>query len=316
MGWSRWLTASTASNRLGHFATYCWAQGWNTRSTGNQHSTIKLKLASIRWFHRCYKDRRLDSTPRLELLLRGIKRLSTPRRKKQPLTPPFLRLLYRSLSMAKPRQRLLWGSIVIGYFFLLRRSEFLKIGKTRHFYCLKTCNIYFSDDNGRKVNSGIATSVTMGLEGAKNDQFGRGAWRTMNSSGDKLLCPLKGLRHVLRARKLLHQDSNPHLCATLTAQEVAAAIKSTARSIGVPAASYSSHSIRIGGATALASGGADKLAIKHLGRWLSNCYEEYPRLAATHSSGLSQRMVQRGQVITRGKPRTTMGPLATPSTRQ
>ncbi|KAK1942296.1 hypothetical protein P3T76_006618 [Phytophthora citrophthora] len=288
MGWSRWLTQSTASRRLGYFATLCWAGGWNNSCIGNQHSTIQLKLASIRWFHRRYKNFSLTISPRLEFLLKGIKRLSAPRRKKQPLTPPFLRLLYRSLDISNPRQRLLWGSIVIGYFFLRRRSEFLQIGKTRRFFCLKTRNAFFSDDNGKRVTRNKATSVTIGLEGAKNDQFGRGAWRTMNRSGDKLLCPLRGLQHILRARKLLKCQADRHLCGTLTSQEVVATIKRTAKMIGVPASNYSSHSFQIGGATALI-----KLSIKFLGRWLSNCYEDYPRHAAAASKGLSRQMVQR-----------------------
>ncbi|KAE8882773.1 hypothetical protein PF010_g8201 [Phytophthora fragariae] len=40
------------------------------------------------------------------------------------------------------------------------------------------------------------------------------------------------------------------------------------------------------------AGGADKLAIKLLGQWASNCYEEYPKHSAKSSTGLSRRMVQ------------------------
>ncbi|OWY94686.1 hypothetical protein PHMEG_00035511 [Phytophthora megakarya] len=226
-----------------YFATYCWTGGWNTQHNRNQHSTIKLKLASIRWYHRRHKNISLSTSPRFELLLQGIKRLSDPRRKKQPLTPPFLRVLYRSLDLTRPRQRLLWGSVIIGYFFLLRRSEFLKVGKTRRFFCLKTANAFFSDDNGRRVKCRLATSVTIGLEGANNDQYGRGAWRTMSVAGDKLLCPIEGLKHILAARRQLNSTSKRHLCASLTAGEVVDVIKNTARTIGVPAANYSSHSI-------------------------------------------------------------------------
>ncbi|KAF1792099.1 hypothetical protein GQ600_27887 [Phytophthora cactorum] len=41
---------------LGYFATFCWAQGTNRHNKDNQHSTIILKLASINWFHRRYRD--------------------------------------------------------------------------------------------------------------------------------------------------------------------------------------------------------------------------------------------------------------------
>ncbi|ETK80462.1 hypothetical protein L915_13867 [Phytophthora nicotianae] len=63
--------------------------------------------------------------------------------------------------MSKPRQHLLWGSVTIGYFFLLRRTEFLKTGKTRRLFGLKTINAFFSDDNGKMVARNAATSVTI-----------------------------------------------------------------------------------------------------------------------------------------------------------
>ncbi|EEY64408.1 uncharacterized protein PITG_21748 [Phytophthora infestans T30-4] len=137
----------------GYFATVSWAHGANRYQRGNQLGTINLKLASVKWFHRRYKDLTLPATPRLAMLLQGIKRLSSPKRKKQPLTMPFLRLLRRSLDFSKPRQRLLWGSILIGFFFMLRRSEYLMIDHTRHFYCLKNSNAFFSDKDGQEVGS-------------------------------------------------------------------------------------------------------------------------------------------------------------------
>jgi hypothetical protein len=299
MGWSRWLTSRNASRRLGYFATHCWAQGTNKDNKGNQHSSILLKIASIKWFHRCYRDLQLPTTPRLTLLLQGIKRLSSPKQKKQPITTPFLRLLRRTLDFSRPRQRLLWGCVLIGYFFMLRRSEFLRIGHRRHFYCLKNRNAFYSDKHGKQVKFRSATSVTIGLEGAKNDQYGRGAWRTMHASGDDSICPLRGLHHVKKARRDLHLHPEAHLCGDLTSQAVTQAIKRTARLAGVPPSKYSTHSIRIGGSTALVAGGADRLSIKLLGRWASNCFEEYPRQSAKASAGLSTRMVQHRESITR-----------------
>ncbi|KAE8978824.1 hypothetical protein PF011_g23090 [Phytophthora fragariae] len=62
-------------------------------------------------------------------------------------------------------------------------------------------------------------------------------------------------------------------------------------SIGAPTANYSTHSIRSGGATALLNGKTDSLSIKRLGRWMSNCFEGYPVMAAKATIGLARRMV-------------------------
>ncbi|EGZ05625.1 hypothetical protein PHYSODRAFT_348619 [Phytophthora sojae] len=234
--------------------------------------------------------------------MQGIKRVSDPVTKKQPITPAFLRLLHRSLDTSQPRSRLLWGSVLLGYFFLLRRSEYQRDGSRRHPFCLKTTNAYFSDKTGCPTSERAAVSVTIGLAGSKNDQYGRGAWRTMHATDDPLLCPKQALHHILRARQELSYDRSVHLCADLDAAEVNRALKALATRIGVPPTRYSTHSIRAGGATALLNGRADSLSIKLLGRWMSNCYESYPVLAAQATVSLSQQMIQDDQEL-RPSPR-------------
>ncbi|ETI54780.1 hypothetical protein F443_02479 [Phytophthora nicotianae P1569] len=97
----------------------------------------------------------------------------------------------------------------------------------------------------------------------------------MHKSEDPIICPVAPLKHILRAREEVADDSI-FLCGETTSADVATALKATATSAGVSAANYSTHSIRIGGATALLTGEASRLSIKLLGRWLSNCFEHYP----------------------------------------
>lgn len=127
-------------------ATYCWAFGWNRKHQGNKFSTISLKLTSVRWYHQRYISIEIPWSPQLRILLKGIQRLSDPVLKKQPVIPAFLRLLRRRLDFMRPLQRLIWGSIVLGFFFLLRRSEYIKIGAKQHDYCLRTTDVFFSDE--------------------------------------------------------------------------------------------------------------------------------------------------------------------------
>ncbi|OWZ06505.1 hypothetical protein PHMEG_00021235 [Phytophthora megakarya] len=242
------------------------------------------------WTNLRYMGLDLSASPEFTILLQGIKRLSPSVHKLQPITPAFLRLLRLQLDFNKPQERLLWGTILIGFFFLLRRSEYLLLGSSRHSYCLKRKNVFFSDSHGRQTSVALADSVTIGLEGAKNDQYGRGAWRTMHASGDPIICPVVALQHVLEARVATGSNTE-FLCGEVSAADVSKALKSVARTVGVPQANYSTHSIRIGGATALLSGGASHLAIKLLGRWISSCFEEYRIQAAESTRSLAQRMV-------------------------
>lgn len=113
----------------------------------------------------------------------------------------------------------------------------------------------------------------------------------MHQSGDRLLCPVRALKHVMSARIGLNATQHQYLCLDLDVKTVSEALKETARRAGVPPVNYSTHSLRSGGATALLTGRADSLAIKLLGRWISRCYEEYPVQAAASTKDLSSRMI-------------------------
>eukprot|EP00644_Phytophthora_capsici_P000692 jgi/Phyca11/109227/e_gw1.16.465.1 len=261
MKWSEWLSTDEKDNstKLGLFAIYCWRYGWHAKQRGNQYGTIQLKLSSIRWYHKTFAGTKIKHSPDFDVLMRGIQRVSDPLLKKQPITPAFLRLLFRRLDFTRPRSRLLWGAVLLAYFFLLRRSEYLLVESGRHAYCLTASDAYFSSGEGERVLYKRAVAVMIGLAGAKNDQFGRGSWRTMHATGDKVLCPTKALYHLQRARKELGCDSAKYLCVNLTAEEVTRTFKTLASSIGVSPDKYATHSIRIGGASALLSGEADNL---------------------------------------------------------
>ncbi|EGZ13287.1 hypothetical protein PHYSODRAFT_335049 [Phytophthora sojae] len=150
------------------------------------------------------------------------------------------------------------------------RQWYLVVESGRHQYCLKSEHAHFADRQGARVHYLAAEAVTIGLAGAKNDQ---------------------ALYHVLRARAELRQNAAPNLCVDLRAGEVSDRLKAVASSIGVDPHQYATHSVRIGGATALLSGEADGLAIKLLGRWLSNTYESYPVLGPEATLGLSSHMI-------------------------
>lgn len=253
-------------------------------------STQQTIIYSFLWYHLRFAGSSITRSPDLRILLQGIKRLSDPTKKKQAITPAFLRVLRRSMNLNLPHQRLLWGSVLLPYFLLLR-SEYLLVNKQRAFYSLENNDVLFNDSRGNQLIESVATAVTIGLSGAKNDQFGRGAWRTMHRSGDPTLRPVRALKHIRHARRALGMEHSRLLSVNLDANTVATAIKKAASSAGVPAENYSTHSIPIGGATALLNGKAESLSIKLLGRWVSRVFEDYPVQAASATTDLASRMI-------------------------
>ena len=103
-------------------------------------------------------------------LMTGIKRMTNPVTKKHPLTPKMLRALKSQMNMDDPKHQLTWGGLVLGYFFLLRRSEYLKMdGKWFH-YVLRLGDIRFYNANEDECSACTATMLGIPLKGAKSNQ--------------------------------------------------------------------------------------------------------------------------------------------------
>lgn len=76
----------------------------------------------------------------------------------------------------------------------------------------------------------------------------------------------------------------------VTSSELAAIIKAGVELSGHNPARFSTHSVRIGGATALLNAGADRLKIKLMGRRLSNAFEAFPVLSIDGSADFARLM--------------------------
>jgi hypothetical protein len=99
---------------------------------------------------------------------------------------------------------------------------------------------------------------------------------------------------VQQAHCLQLRDSDL-LCTASKTKSISSTDMTTAiRQAAVDAAenpdNYGTHSLRSGGATALFAAGVDRLAIKHLGRWRSDCYEQYARTDNVTLKGIAAAM--------------------------
>ncbi|EGZ06865.1 hypothetical protein PHYSODRAFT_565763 [Phytophthora sojae] len=267
----------------------------NRRQQDNSYGTICAKLCAVRWRHRFEHGYDPGVTAHHALLLRGIRRFTNPVVKQQPLSPSLLRQIYTLLDIYRPKYQLLWGGLLLAYFFLLRRSEYLYIGKKFHPFVLRLSDIQFCDNEGQAIKPRKASIVGILLRGAKNNQFGREEFRFQHASGDSLLCPVRAARWIKTAAKRLGtRPDEPALkmgdSGGVSSGQVAKIIKAAATKAGLDASRFSTHSVRIGGATKLLNAGADRLVIKLLGRCLSSCFEDYPVLTSEGTAGLSKLM--------------------------
>jgi hypothetical protein len=193
--------------------------------------------------------------------MRTLKRLSMPVEKKHPMTPDMLRWFFRRLDLSQSGHQLLWGLFLIGYF-LLRRGEFLKDDGKWESYVLRYGDIQDYDRNEVVCRSKNAAMSVLTLRGGKNNQYGRNEIYistrpvTLYSARcedwpryvwpDECTKRSRGREPVTKISKD-HGFGNGHIIQVL---------KQISKDMDLDDRNYSTHSIRIGGSTALLNTGA------------------------------------------------------------
>jgi hypothetical protein len=197
----------------------------------------------------------------------------------------------------KPQHRVLFGATVLGFFFLLRSAEYLTIDGARQSYCLQVGDVQVFDmDNRATINHNHAYRVRVHLRGSKTDQYGEGATRSLVRARGAAIRPVLAALLLLQNAHRLGLSAQDPLCSissrkVLSGKTVTAALRLVAAASGTDAATLSTHSLRVGGATALFQGGADENSIKFQGRWRSNAYTRYTRPAETFGQHLTTKML-------------------------
>lgn len=107
--------------------------------------------------------------PHIRMLLKGISRLDTPRRRKAPVSIHLLEACFRGLAMEHPRGQALWGVVCLAFFFLLRRSEIVAIqGGSFKWFALRAQDIVVVDTAGQPTQCpSQAQAVWIHLIGSK-----------------------------------------------------------------------------------------------------------------------------------------------------
>jgi hypothetical protein len=164
-GWlnfSKWLPATPQkqSYQLALFATYCWKFGWGRQQAGNSPSTVLSKISHISWYHRKTLGYGVELLPGHKMAITGMRRSDPPRNPKAPVTTAILRQMHTDLNFTSAQHRVIWGASVLGFYFLLQRSEYLAHGRKVQAYVIQRADVSFSDKHGGKPTS-LATAATL-----------------------------------------------------------------------------------------------------------------------------------------------------------
>ncbi|KDO19806.1 hypothetical protein SPRG_14668 [Saprolegnia parasitica CBS 223.65] len=258
------------------------------RDGGNSAATIRSKLCGIAWRHQRHGGYTVALAPDHRLVLRGMERDDGATRRMEPVTAAMLWHLRAGLNFDDPQQRSLWGATLLGFFFLLRKSEYLHEGSkpAKHGLCVRDIRFTTAWEE-------VATSedqvheVHIKLTSSKTDQRRGGVTLRLSRSGSFWLCPIPAIWELRRIAIAAGAKADEPLCTTLAPDgtrvainesQVKALLRDTARRMDKDPSAYSTHSLRSGGATALFKGGATDLAIQKFGRWRSDAFKSYAHI--------------------------------------
>ena len=254
--------------------------------------------------------------PRVMLMVRGLKRAKGQTQRKRPITLEDLRALQWMLNLDTSDQSTVWASTLLGWFFMLRMSEFLDTrGPTppddRH-------PLLVSDID--PLCAGVIThwgdhvdEVVIHISGSKTDWLNQGCIRShfkvSGGSQNKDVCVVRALTDLYKRypEKFNNREvvfatwrngeaiKPPHLTTLL---------RSAVLKNGADPSKYSIHSLRAGGATALYRATHDIDLVARFGRWKSASISAYLWEIHQMMTGLSDCMVRGGHVLHSATNRT------------
>ena len=276
--------------------------------------TVKLRIAAIRNRHLALglPDPFLHM-PRVNLALAGLKRRRGCKERRHPVTPRMLAYLKQRLDPYHSRDgALVWAALCLGFFFLLRASEFLDVGRYTPGRGLQGNHVTLFK-NGVPLalaDCAQADEVRLLVAGSKTDIYNRGESRNHFVNHDlaygQRLCVVEAIilfyKHAPQSHHAGGDAFEPLLCdqngVQLTRETIQAVLREAALAMGTPADSIGSHSLRFGGASALWSAFHDSGLVKRWGRWASDSFHTYLWEDRAGAAGIATAMAHTDPVPT------------------
>jgi hypothetical protein len=274
--------------------------------------TVKAKLFALRQMHIMsgYPDPLLNK-PRLWMAIKGLERRRGPARRKLPTTPGMLRWIRTQLRPeSRPNDAVLWCGLMLAFFYLMRVGEYAHSGHWDRQKVLTPSDLKGQAGGCAVAHYKEADELLLRFKSSKADQEGAGATRNHYRTHEEL-CPVeavelleKHLGHRMRNEPheplLRWEDGTP-----LTREHIQAILERSAVACDLPADRFRSHSLRIGGATALYHIYHDVEIIKRYGRWTSGAFQGYLWDANETAQGVAAKMARDNTTIHVDRPSPT-----------
>lgn len=268
---------------LCYYVTHC------ARNLHLCYSTIKSHLSAIRHHYT------INSAPNplrtstgqpllaLELTMRGIRKANNqPCLKRFPITLDILYGICHKLHhgmFGSYMDALLLAACTTAFFGFLRCGEFTTLTKTFD------RNQHLGLRDITLIPTAAPRTAHVHIKVSKTDPFRQGFTLQLFRL-NSCLCPVSALESYLRLRLNSPLQSPAFFLlpegAPLSRNRFIECLRFILQQLGYSPYGYNGHSFRIGAATSAARAGIPDHMIKTLGRWTSDCYQRYIRIAPSH----------------------------------
>lgn len=198
---------------------------------------------------------------------------------------------------------MLQAALLLGWFFMLRAREFADSNGIDEEMIVRGMDIALTTKGEAVMEN--PQEITLQFRKTKADQEAFGACKTMLRTGQDHVCVVEAMQRFREvAARRFDQGPEKHLPLfrwasgqTLKRLEIQNILQKSAKALGLPADRFQSHSLRIGGASALYQATGEVELVKRTGRWSSSAVQRYLHDSGDVLAGLSKKMAMVDQFI-------------------
>jgi len=268
-------------DRLLGFLAYV---GW----IGGSAATVKQALFAVKAMHkRLGAGDPTEGMHRIWILANAMERKSDKKPRRLGVTPNMMKWLHEQLDEKTQVGEfdcvMLRSAVTLAWFFMLRAKEYADSGGVDMGMIVRGCDIKLSKDGENTRCGEEANELTLQFRKTKADQQSFGESKTVAATGVLGLCPVEPMvkfREVAPHRFGEHPEAVQPLFkwtkgTTLKRLEIQALLQRAAVAQNLPPSRFMSHSLRIGGASALFQATGEIETVKRAGRWSSSTVQRY-----------------------------------------
>jgi len=270
-------------DRLLGFLAYV---GW----IGGSAATVKQALFAVKAMHkRLGAGDPTEGMHRIWILANAMERKSDKKPRRLGVTPNMMKWLHGQLDEKaqvgefKIDCVMLRAAVTLAWFFMLRAKEYADSGGVDMGMIVRGCDIKLSKDGEETKVGEEANELTLQFRKTKADQQSFGESKTVVAAGVPGLCPVEPM---VKFRSFVPHRFGDQAEAlqplfrwakgtTLKRLEIQALLQKAAVAQNLPPSRFMSHSLRIGGASALFQATGEIETVKRAGRWSSSTVQRY-----------------------------------------